>query len=364
MLQVTLRPRPALIALLLAAFLALASSPAHAQRAPGGRGRRGPDPETTKGGESLKAAFRDVVADAAKSTVRIKAGDKDVALGTVVGADGWVVSKASELTGGDLVCVTRDGKELDAEITGVSEDYDLALLKVDAKNLTPIEWADAAKAQVGQWVAVTAPSADPIAVGVLSVGRRKIPGRSGLLGVLLADGDGGAKVQQDVPESPAEKAGVKVDDLIVSVNGDPTGSREDLQNTVKKYPPGKEVVVAIKRSDKTMEMKIKLAGGIGAASRAETMNQMGGPLSDRSYNFPAVLQHDTVLRPDQCGGPLVTLDGKVIGVNIARAGRVESYALPADVVQKLLPDLKAGKGKPAAEKSPTGKPVPPAKKDD
>jgi serine protease Do len=349
------------LAILLAAFLALAPSTALAQRTPGGR-RRGPDPETTKGGDSLKAAFRDVVADASKSTVRVKAGGKDAALGTVVGADGWIVSKASELTG-DLVCITYDGTELDASIAGVSEDNDLALLKVDAKDLTPVEWADAGKAQIGQWVAVTAPAADPVAVGVLSVGRRKIPGRSGLLGVLLADGDGGAKVQQVVPDSPAEKAGVKVDDLIVSVNGDPTASREALVNTVHKYPPGHEVVVAVKRGDKTMEMKIKLAGGIGPAARGEAMNQMGGPLSERSYNFPAVLQHDTVLRPDQCGGPLVTLDGKAIGVNIARAGRVESYALPADVVQELLPELKAGKGKPAAKKA-DGKPVPPAKGDD
>ena len=54
-------------------------------------------------------------------------------------------------------------------------------------------------------------------------------------------------------------------------------------------------------------------------------------------------QHDTTLRPDQCGGPLVGLDGKVMGINIARAGRVVSYAIPADIVATLLADLKSGK---------------------
>jgi serine protease Do len=70
---------------------------------------------------------------------------------------------------------------------------------------------------------------------------------------------------------------------------------------------------------------------------------MGGPLSVRSADFPLVLQHDTVLRPIDCGGPVCDLSGKVVGVNIARAGRVESYAIPADQITGLLPDLMSGK---------------------
>ena len=61
-------------------------------------------------------------------------------------------------------------------------------------------------------------------------------------------------------------------------------------------------------------------------------------LSGRRSGFPA-LQHDTVLHPDQCGGPLVNLDGKVVGINIARASRVASYAIPADVVVPLIQEL-------------------------
>ena len=37
------------------------------------------------------------------------------------------------------------------------------------------------------------------------------------------------------------------------------------------------------------------------------------------------------------------LDGKVVGINIARAGRVASYALPGEVVWPLLDELKSGK---------------------
>ena len=42
-------------------------------------------------------------------------------------------------------------------------------------------------------------------------------------------------------------------------------------------------------------------------------------------------------------GPLVDLEGHVLGINIARAGRTESYAIPSEAVRPLLEKLKAPK---------------------
>lgn len=348
-----------LAALLLAAAIA---APAHAQWR-----RGGVDRDLSKSGSPLKAAFKDVVVEANKATVKVRAGDRDVALGTVVSADGYVLTKASELpTAGDatpaarpLVVVLRDGSERAAAVVGVAEDHDLALLKVDAAGLTPVVWADAKKAAVGQWVATTGAGDAPAALGVLSVGRRKIPPRSGLLGVRLADAanGSGAKVMQVESGSPAEKVGIQPDDVIARVNDKAIDSRETLVATIRSYMPGQEVTLAVRRGDVTLEKKAKLVGGVGTGARAEMMNEMGGPLSLRNANFPAVLQHDTVLTPAMCGGPLVTLDGKAVGVNIARAGRVESYAVPADVIVALLPDLKSGKLAPKSQAAPTTRPA-------
>ena len=55
-----------------------------------------------------------------------------------------------------------------------------------------------------------------------------------------------------------------------------------------------------------------------------------------------MITHDTVLAPSECGGPLVDLDGRTIGFNIARGGRTESYAVPTPVVMTLLYDLMSG----------------------
>ena len=52
--------------------------------------------------------------------------------------------------------------------------------------------------------------------------------------------------------------------------------------------------------------------------------------------FPTILQHDSVLAATDCGGPILYLEGRVVGINICRAGRVETYAVPAEVIQPLL----------------------------
>jgi len=43
--------------------------------------------------------------------------------------------------------------------------------------------------------------------------------------------------------------------------------------------------------------------------------------------------------PEQCGGPLVDVHGRVIGINIARAERIATYALPAKIVQEIAARL-------------------------
>jgi len=58
-----------------------------------------------------------------------------------------------------------------------------------------------------------------------------------------------------------------------------------------------------------------------------------------------------VIKPSDCGGPLVDLDGKILGINIARAGRVETWALPAEVVTPILKELIDGKFPPPGKRN-------------
>jgi serine protease Do len=52
-----------------------------------------------------------------------------------------------------------------------------------------------------------------------------------------------------------------------------------------------------------------------------------------------VLQHDSVVQPNQCGGPVLDINGRAVGINIARAGRIKTYALPAEIIKQVVEQL-------------------------
>jgi S1-C subfamily serine protease len=96
-----------------------------------------------------------------------------------------------------------------------------------------------------------------------------------------------------------------------------------------------------------------------------TEMEVNGEISSRSTGFQNIMQHDTVIAPHQCGGPVVDVYGNAIGLNIARAGRVSSYAIPASVASPAINEMLAsatGKSAPtdasvaqASAKSPTSR---------
>jgi serine protease Do len=309
-----------------------------------------------KNAPRIMEAFTEVVSKANDATARVLCEGKEVALATVVGADGWLLTKASELVGEEPMVKFRDGKSLKAKIVGVHKPYDLALLQVPAQALTVIEWSKDT-AQPGEWLVTpgAGPTEKPLYVGVVSVAARKVTARDmpgftppttgGYLGVTLSDGEGGVLIGTVAKDSAAEKAGLKVKDLVIAINGKPIKDVEGMIVTVSGHKPGETIVLKVKRDTEEKELKATLdkrPSGPGS-NRGDVQNNMGSELSKRKNGFPTILQHDTVVKPFDCGGPVVDLTGRAVGINICRAGRVESYAVPVDAIVSLLPDLKAGK---------------------
>lgn len=62
----------------------------------------------------------------------------------------------------------------------------------------------------------------------------------------------------------------------------------------------------------------------------------GGPFSQQRSGFSDAFYHDTVLTPSHCGGPLVDLQGRFRGINIARVSRVSSASISAKAVEAFL----------------------------
>lgn len=290
-------------------------------------------------------SFKDVVADVRKSTVAIWVDGKQKALGVVADADGYVLSKASELNG-NIECELVDGTKLPAELVGVISSHDLGMLHVDASNLTAIDWSQSVEQpRVGSWLATVGQTELPVSIGVVSVAPRKIGSPSGVLGIMLEDDANGVRINQVLPGSGAEKAGLHVNDVVKFVNGKRFEKREDLINFVRQFKPGDRLRMLVQRGDETKTFTPTLGNreSLAQNNRANFQNTLGGALSRRRTGFESAMQHDTVLRPIDCGGPIVDLTGSMVGLNIARAGRVNSYALPFSVIAPLVADLKAGK---------------------
>ncbi|MCS7305631.1 MAG: trypsin-like peptidase domain-containing protein [Thermoguttaceae bacterium] len=291
----------------------------------------------------VRSAFRPVVAEVARCVVRIRCDGKEAALGTIIGPDGWIVTKASELRG-KITCLLQDGRELEAQKVGLSEAFDLALLKIPAEGLPKIPWSNRADPAVGQWVAAVGPQEEPLAIGVISVPRRPVPPPRGMLGVILEDGPQGPVIREVIPNSPAAQAGLRVKDVITQLNDQPVKNRNQFVELTKQFRPGQRVKLLVLRDGQKLEISVPLAVvEIPGQEKQRRQNRSGTGVSNRRDDFPIVLQHDTALRPVDCGGPLVDLSGRAIGINIARAGRTETYSAPVDALMPVLYEMLAGR---------------------
>jgi serine protease Do len=303
--------------------------------------------DRVRNGPLMLRAFSSIENVTRDSVVCLDVDGKEAALGAVIDTNGLVLSKASELGTGKISCKLANGQRAEAEILSEDDESDVALVKVRTPGLKPIEWSTSS-AVVGEWAITPGINTTPEALGIVSVPARKILPRQAFIGVHLDFEGAMAKIGSIMPGLGAEKAGLRVGDTILAVNDLAVTSSGDLVDTLRNFREGQIVQLRVRREDKewvaSVEMMIPKPTNRGRRwggfDRQERMNRLGGELSRRAEGFQLAIQHDTVLQPWQCGGPLVNLDGKALGLNIARAGRVASYALPASFVQKLIADLK------------------------
>ncbi len=99
--------------------------------------------------------------------------------GFVVRADGYIVTNNHVVAGAETVTVRfDDGREYKASIVGTDPDTDLAVIKVDATDLDPVEFGRSQQLEVGEWViAVGSPFGleQTVTAGIVSA-----TGRSGM----------------------------------------------------------------------------------------------------------------------------------------------------------------------------------------
>ena len=258
--------------------------------------------------------------------------------GVIVSSDGYILTNSHVVKGADTITVSlSEGRELTAKVVGSDPQTDLAVIKIDAKDLPAITFTDSDKVEVGDRVLAVG---NPFGIGqtvtsgmVSGLGRATMgldyedfiqtdaainPGNSG---GALVDGEGrlvgvntailsrsggfqgigfaipanlarnvmeqlvsngkvirgylgvtmqdineelatqfdlktrfGALVADVMPDSPADKAGLKGGDVITQLNGKPVKDSRNLKLAVANIVPGQKASAQVLRDGKTLNV--------------------------------------------------------------------------------------------------------------
>jgi serine protease Do len=263
--------------------------------------------------------------------------------GVVITPDGFTLTSAHVVarTEGRGRASFVDGRELEFEVVGSDPLSDLAVLRVDARDLVPAELGDAERLRVGQLVvAIGNPHGftGSVTAGVVSALGRSLPTRSGanvrvvdnviqtdaalnpgnsggaladgrgrvvgintavagvglglavpinaatrrIVGALMAEGrfrraylgiaggprplpprlarelgrKSGVEIAQVVEGGPADRAGMRAEDLIVELEGTPIEGMDDLQRVVVGEVIGRAVRAKVVRGGREHELEL------------------------------------------------------------------------------------------------------------
>ena len=293
---------------------------------------------------AFSEAIRPALVEAAKSTVRVWSGSRRLAYGTVIGDGSRIITKWSEIarSRGELRVDSSNNESRDVKLLGVYQEEDIVLLKVEGKPLTPVNWSFEEN-KLGSFLAASQPDGRLASFGVVSVLSRNLRETDlAYLGV-ISDAEfvgEGVKIKAVAKDSGAATAGLALGDVILKVGDRPISGLQELKNALVGVSPGAMISlrIAANGAEKNVQVLLsnrpKLPQYLGG--RLEQMERMGGPISQIRDSFSQVIQTDMKPKPNQIGGPVVDLNGRVRGITVARADRTRSFVMPAKAVVDLL----------------------------
>lgn len=298
-------------------------------------------------GSAVVAAFESQRAVLQTSSAVILDGRSESAYGVVISPDGHILTKASEVLELKKPSVTVDRtKYPNVEILAVDPEWDVALLKIEAAGLVPVAYAPTSDVPQGTWVVangVTTRTTRRQLAGIVSAKTREIPASGGpALGVILKSGSKKLEIDQVNEKGGAKEAGLKQGDVILSIAGTAVKTIGELGEALKDCKTGSKIKLTLLRAGEEITVEVRLAAKSELFSDQMNRNDMmSGDFSRRRSGFPRVLQHDILGSSKIIGGPLLDLDGRCLGMNIARANRAESFAIPVEDLKAIAGRLMA-----------------------
>ncbi len=302
---------------------------------------------------AFNKALEPMLKKAARSTVRIWGKDRQpllLAYGTVVGDGSQVLTKWSEIERftESLQVQAGENRSFQAEVEGVYIDEDLALLKLVAGGsqsrppLVPAEFQPVGLT-IGRFLAAPQPSGAPGAFGVVSVLERNLRETDQAHLGIMADPEykgQGVRIATVQAEYGAAEAGLRQGDVILKVEERSISGLQELRNVLSSKQPGDRVNLRLETAGKEKDVEVRLSNrplqGQFAGNRLNQMESMGGRINRVRSGFSRVVQSDMQIQSNRVGGPVVDLQGRVVGITLARADRTRTYVMSSAAVMGLL----------------------------
>ena len=306
-------------------------------RMPGQRGWGGPDlqlPENSPFNELFRHFFDDGTGSPRQREAQ------SLGSGFIISKDGYIMTNHHVIDGADEVIVRLNNrKTYEAQVIGSDKASDIALIKIDAKDLPTVKIGESSDLKIGEWVlAIGSPFGfeSTVTAGIVSAKHRALPSENyvpyiqtdvainpgnsggplfdlngevvginsqifsrsggfmglsfavpielamnvvdqlrtsghvsrGYLGVLIQDVDHnlaetfgmsqpkGALVAKILPDSPAEKAGIRLGDVILEFNGQELRESSQLPPLVGNVKAGNSAELTVLRQGKKKQIDI------------------------------------------------------------------------------------------------------------
>jgi Trypsin-like serine proteases, typically periplasmic, contain C-terminal PDZ domain len=147
--------------------------------------------------------------------------------GVIISSDGYIVTNNHVIDGANKIQVTLEDNEVfDAKLVGTDVPTDVALLKIDAKNLPTIPFGDSDNLKVGEWVLAIGSPYDmrsTITAGIVSAKGRTMPNYDGQFKVE-------SFIQTDAAVNPGNSGGA-----LVNTRGELVGINTSIVSMTGSY---------------------------------------------------------------------------------------------------------------------------------
>lgn len=262
-----------------------------------------------------------------------------IAYGVSIGKD-RVIAKASEVAiQANLVTLSKENESVRLTVIGAYPDHDLVVLSAPGLGAPAAQWSDSSTLEEGSFLTAIRPDGEAQAMGVLSVHERSLrQADQGYLGVAIDPREmgEGVVISSVFKDSAAHKAGIIPGDTLLKIKGKIVKGYYEVSTMLRRLKVGEKPELLIVREGKPRLVFPTLQPRQVQQYESRRMKSMDGEQNRVRSNFSNVLQSDMELGVEDTGLPVADLEGRIVGVVIARAGRISTLILPGEEMRELL----------------------------